>query len=75
MTGGGISPVLFRLFAGERVEGDDAMMMDRTHHAGAQRDARIRAQPRPAARGRRRRQNVQLGCGGKENERLLGPDR
>ena len=45
-----------RLYAGERVEGDDETMYERLAHAALIRDRDIRAAPRPAARGRRGRQ-------------------
>jgi hypothetical protein len=47
--------VLLRLYAGERINGDDEAMLDYVTGAAAKRDAEIRGAPRPAARGRRRR--------------------
>jgi hypothetical protein len=47
---------LLRLYAGERVNGDDEAMLDHVVRAAAKRDAERRAAPRPAARGRRGRQ-------------------
>jgi hypothetical protein len=44
------------LVRGDRLEGDDDLVLDYVAGAANKRDARIRAQPRPAARGRRGRQ-------------------
>ena len=50
---------LVRLLAGERIDGDDKVMVDHIIDAANKRDADIRAESRPAARGRRGRQKRQ----------------
>lgn len=47
---------LARLLAGERIDGDDKVMVDHVVDAANKRDAAIRAASRPAARGKRGRQ-------------------
>ena len=48
--------ILARLLAGERVGGDDEAAVNHVIAVANKRDAKIRAAPRPAARGRRGRQ-------------------